>query len=154
MRKLKRESQWLFQAVLWVLLGYVGTASASAEAEGEKEPEVEQSADRVPEWAAFEMDELVKERARSGRAYREFLRVPTLSAGVYHLAAGETDRQSPHDQDELYYIAAGRSRFVAAGEETEVGPGTVLFVKAGVEHRFVAIREDLTVLVFFAAPEP
>jgi hypothetical protein len=38
-------------------------------------------------------------------------------------------------------------------EDREVGPGAVIFVKAGDEHRFHSISEDLTLLVFFAPAE-
>jgi mannose-6-phosphate isomerase-like protein (cupin superfamily) len=41
----------------------------------------------------------------------------------------------------------------AGSEDEPVGPGTVIFVAAGVEHRFYDIVEELTVLVFFAPAE-
>jgi quercetin dioxygenase-like cupin family protein len=37
--------------------------------------------------------------------------------------------------------------------ESPVRSGSILFVEAGVEHRFHQIEEDLKVLVFFAPPE-
>jgi quercetin dioxygenase-like cupin family protein len=86
-------------------------------------------------------------------AYREFLRVPALSAGLYVLPPGGTDPQQPHREDEMYYVIAGRAVFRVAGQDHLVGSGSVLFVKAGVEHRFHAIAEELTVLVFFAPAE-
>jgi mannose-6-phosphate isomerase-like protein (cupin superfamily) len=101
-------------------------------------------------WAGFEMAELLERQARSGRAFVEFLRVPSLSAEVYALPAGATDPQRPHAQDELYYVVRGRARFRAGGEDRPVGPGSVLYVRAGVEHRFHTVTEDLTVLVVFA----
>ena len=63
------------------------------------------------------------------------------------------DLQQPHQQDEIYYVVRGRARFKAGDEEREVAPGSVIFVAAEVEHRFHDIREELTVLVFFAPPE-
>ena len=36
------------------------------------------------------------------------------------------------------------------GRRTDVGPGTVAYVAAGVEHRFVDIAEDLQVVVFWS----
>jgi quercetin dioxygenase-like cupin family protein len=88
-----------------------------------------------------------------GQPWLEFLRVPSLSVGVYHLRAGQDDPQRPHTEDEVYYVVAGRARFQAGGQERDVGPGTVLFVERLAEHRFVAIAEDLTALVFFAPAE-
>ena len=85
--------------------------------------------------------------------YREFLRVPTLSAGLYVLPAGGTDPQRPHHEDEMYYVIRGKARFHAGDEDREVSPGTVLFVAAEVDHRFYNISEELAVLVFFAPAE-
>jgi len=76
-----------------------------------------------------------------------------MSAGVYVLTAGSNDPQKPHHQDELYYVVSGRARMRAGSEDGEVGPGSVIFVAAEVEHRFHEITEDLTVLVFFAPAE-
>src|SRR5690349_198724 len=89
----------------------------------------------------------------AGKPWLEFLRVPSLSVGVYHLKAGQEDPQRPHTEDEVYHVVAGRARFQSGGKEQEVGPGTVLFVERLAEHRFFAIAEDLTALVFFAPAE-
>ena len=99
------------------------------------------------------VDEIDRERAKGGKLYREFLRIPAMSAGLYVLAAGATDPQRPHREDEMYYVIRGRARFRAEDEETEVSAGSVLFVAAEVEHRFYDITEELAVLVFFAPAE-
>ena len=92
-------------------------------------------------------------RTDSGKQYLEFLRSEALSMGLYVLQAGEPDLQEPHGEDEVYYVLSGRSRFRAGDEECDVEAGSVLFVAAGVEHRFFDITETLRVLVFFAPPE-
>lgn len=97
--------------------------------------------------------ELDGQPARLGRAYREFLRVPSMSAGLYVLEAGAEDTQSPHHEDEMYYVVRGRARFRAGEEDREVSAGSVLFVAAEVEHRFYDIKDELAALVFFAPPE-
>jgi hypothetical protein len=48
---------------------------------------------------AWGLDQLRSERAAAGRLYHEFLRVPTMSAGLYRLPAGGHDPQSPHAED-------------------------------------------------------
>ncbi len=103
-----------------------------------------------PAWKAFSMEALLRRRAASERAYLPFLDVPALSTGLYVLPAGAEDRQSPHRRDEIYVVQAGRAGFLVDGERIAVEPGTVLYVKAGIEHRFVDIEEDLHVLVVFA----
>lgn len=93
------------------------------------------------------------QRSQSGKMYHEFLRVSSTSAGVYVLAAGATDTQRPHHEDEMYYVVRGRARFRAGDQNTEVSAGSVLFVAAEVEHTFYDIAEELAVLVFFAPAE-
>jgi mannose-6-phosphate isomerase-like protein (cupin superfamily) len=102
---------------------------------------------------SFTLDEIDSQRALGGKLYREFLRVPAMSAGLYVLAAGATDPQRPHHEDELYYIVRGRARFRAGDVDREISAGSVLFVAAEVEHRFYEIQEELAVLVFFAPAE-
>jgi mannose-6-phosphate isomerase-like protein (cupin superfamily) len=102
---------------------------------------------------AFDLTQLVAGRERSGQPYLEFLRVDSLSAGLYVLPADGVDRQQPHTEDEVYYVVRGRGAIVVAGESRSVAAGSVVFVKAGVEHRFHSIEEELAILVFFAPAE-
>ena len=92
-------------------------------------------------------------RKQSGKLYSEFLRVPAMSAGVYVLPAGGVDPQSPHREDEMYYVVRGRARMRSGSEDSAVSEGSIIFVAAGVEHRFYEIAEELMVLVFFAPAE-
>lgn len=100
---------------------------------------------------AFDVNTLIGEM--KPEKWRELLRVPSLSIGLYHLKAGEPDGQKPHTEDEVYYVISGRASFRAGDEERAVRPGTLLFVERLVDHRFFDIREDLTVLVLFAPAE-
>ena len=102
---------------------------------------------------AFEIDGLLRERARSGRPYHEFIRTHDLSVGLYVLPAGGTDPQGPHTEDEVYHVISGRARMRVADEDRPVAAGSVIFVGADVEHRFTDIEEDLVVLVMFGPAE-
>jgi mannose-6-phosphate isomerase-like protein (cupin superfamily) len=97
--------------------------------------------------------EIDQQRAQSGKLYREFLRVQSMSAGLYVLAVGAIDPQLPHHEDEMYYVVRGRARFRAGEEDQEISGGSVLFVPAEVEHRFFDVAEELALLVFFAPAE-
>ena len=101
----------------------------------------------------YQAAEIDQQREQSGKLYREFLHVPAMSAGLYVLAAGSTDPQRPHHEDEVYYVVRGRGRFKAGREDREVSTGSVIYVAAEVEHRFYDIAEELAVLVFFAPAE-
>ncbi len=102
---------------------------------------------------AFELDELIVKRKQAGKLYLEFLKTPELSVGVYELPAGGTDPQSPHTEDEVYYVVKGRAQIRVANEDRPVQAGSVVYVAKNVEHKFHSIQEDLTVLVFFAPAE-
>jgi mannose-6-phosphate isomerase-like protein (cupin superfamily) len=102
---------------------------------------------------AWELDEIEANRAAEPRLYHEFLRVADLSAGLYVLEPGATDPQSPHTEDELYYVVAGRG-VVTVGDETRpVGSGSLVFVPATVPHQFGEIVERLEILVVFGPAE-
>ena len=75
----------------------------------------------------------------------------TLSLELY--APRGTDPQKPHSRDEVYVVVQGTGQFVSGGEREAFGPGDVLFVAAGVEHRFEAFSDDLALWVVFYGPE-
>jgi mannose-6-phosphate isomerase-like protein (cupin superfamily) len=99
---------------------------------------------------AFEYDDISKRQVESGQPYLQFMNEGTMSLGLYVLAAGSADTQSPHEEDEIYYVVSGRGSVVVAGEQRPVRAGSIVFVAKEVEHRFVDIEEDLSLLVFFA----
>ncbi len=102
---------------------------------------------------AHELDAVSAERARKGSRYEEFIRVPSLSIGLYELPAGGTDPQSPHSEDEVYHVVKGRATIRVGEEDRPVGPGSVVYVAATVPHHFHTIIEDISILVFFAPAE-
>ncbi len=83
--------------------------------------------------------------------YGVLLELGTLEVGFY--APDQVDPQSPHDQDEVYVIHSGSGTFMIAGDEQEFGPGEVLFVPAGVGHRFRDFTEDFGAWVVFFGPK-
>jgi mannose-6-phosphate isomerase-like protein (cupin superfamily) len=102
---------------------------------------------------AFELRHIAEERQKLGKLYYEFLRKPSLSAGLYMLAAGRDDPQQPHTEDEVYHVIRGRATIRVADEDRPVGPGSVVYVAAGVPHRFHDIQEELEILVVFTPAE-
>jgi mannose-6-phosphate isomerase-like protein (cupin superfamily) len=99
------------------------------------------------------VEELIALARAAPTGYHEFLRVPAMSLGIYVLAAGATDRQTAHLEDEAYHVLRGQARFRLGGKDHEVGPGELLFVPARAEHRFHSIEEELAALVVFAPAE-
>jgi len=101
----------------------------------------------------FVLAEVQRRRASSNDLYVEFLRVPAMSVGVYELGVGAEDPQQPHTEDELYYVVSGKALLLVDTNDVAVEAGSLVYVPAHIVHRFHAITETLTVLVFFAPAE-
>ena len=101
---------------------------------------------------AFDLSQMIDAHSQAGQLYHEFIRSDHLSAGLYCLAAGATDPQQPHSEDEIYYVIKGAATIRVGDEDRPVREGATIFVAKEVEHRFHSITEDLVILVIFAPP--
>jgi mannose-6-phosphate isomerase-like protein (cupin superfamily) len=84
------------------------------------------------------------------------LAIPALAHGsmiVEYYAPRGTDRQMPHTRDELYIIIAGQGTFKNGDAQHPFTIGDVIFVAAGIEHRFVEFTDDFATWVIFYGPE-
>jgi mannose-6-phosphate isomerase-like protein (cupin superfamily) len=88
--------------------------------------------------------------ATAANDWVEHFSVPDLSVGTYCIPAGGLDDQTPHTEDEIYVVTAGRATIVTPTASATIGPGSVVFVPAGEQHRFTDVTEDLALLVVFA----
>lgn len=86
-----------------------------------------------------------------GEPFAEAFRHGSMSVEVY--APKEIDVQTPHDQDELYFIHSGQGELVIAGERHLFAPGMVFFVPAHIEHRFENFTPDFAAWVVFWGPK-
>ena len=102
---------------------------------------------------AYELADLISQRADSNKLYLEFIKVPDLSVGLYVLPAGGVDLQLPHTEDEVYYVVSGKAQIKVSDEVRAVQAGSIVYVAKNVEHRFHSIEEEFTVIVFFAPAE-
>jgi mannose-6-phosphate isomerase-like protein (cupin superfamily) len=109
--------------------------------------------DAGPPQTAFSWAALQAAQRASGGLYHEFLRSSSLSTGLYVLPVGADDPQRPHSEDEVYVLMAGGAKFTAGEESREVRAGDILYVAAGVPHRFHDITDELRIIVIFAPPE-
>lgn len=78
------------------------------------------------------------------------IRHADMKAGLY--APQGRDEQGPHSQDELYVVLTGSGRFEKAGVEADFGPGDLIFVEAGLEHRFTCFSDDFSCWAIFWGP--
>jgi mannose-6-phosphate isomerase-like protein (cupin superfamily) len=101
----------------------------------------------------YRLDSLAREQRQGAAPYLEFLREQSMSSGLYVLPAGAVDNQSPHSEDEIYVVLRGAASITAGDETRDIAANDVIFVPAGVVHRFHDIVEDLSLVVVFAPPE-
>lgn len=103
-------------------------------------------------WHATIEPTLAAIEARKGlpKAAEYVLTHGTARIGLY--APRGADPQQPHEQDEVYIVARGRGVFVNGSERRQFGPGDMLFVPAGVVHRFEQFSDDVAIWVVFYGP--
>jgi mannose-6-phosphate isomerase-like protein (cupin superfamily) len=75
------------------------------------------------------------------------------SMQIEYFAPDKIDTQTPHAQDEIYVITSGSSSFYRDGETINCKTGDVIFVPAGMEHRFVNFSGDFATWVIFYGPQ-
>ncbi len=100
----------------------------------------------------FTADEaLAAARTASDGIYGVVLNRRTLEIGYY--APVGSDKQTPHAQDEIYILHSGRAHFDLDGETQPCAAGDVIFVPAGVPHRFRDFSEGFGAWVVFFGPD-
>lgn len=87
----------------------------------------------------------------TNQLFREVFLHGTLSVEVYKPL--KVDLQKPHARDEVYVVISGSGKFFCAGESSPFAQGDLLFVPAGVEHRFEDFTDDFSTWVIFYGPD-
>jgi mannose-6-phosphate isomerase-like protein (cupin superfamily) len=85
-----------------------------------------------------------------GKPFLRLFAHGSLEVEVYRPV--DRDLQTPHTRDEVYVVIAGRGTFHCGEDRTPFGPGALLFVPAGVEHRFEHFTDDFSTWVLFYGP--
>ncbi len=96
------------------------------------------------EEAAFQLSKKVNQK------FTLLMQHGTMSVEYY--APEKVDQQMPHVQDEIYVIASGSGSFTRDEEQMDFKTGDILFVPAGMEHRFINFTEDFATWVIFYGP--
>ena len=106
----------------------------------------------LPSWQIGLLDAAQKLKANyEASKFITLMRHGSMSVELY--APEQVDYQQPHEQDELYVVEKGSGIFFSGGEQSPFSAGDVLFVKAGVEHRFEQFSEDFRCWVVFYGPK-
>ena len=86
-----------------------------------------------------------------GEPFVEAMRHGTMSVEVF--APQGRDAQTPHDQDELYFVVSGTAEFLHEGKRMPVASGDALFVPAHDKHHFEKMSADFVTWVVFWGPK-
>lgn len=86
-----------------------------------------------------------------GQRFLELFQHGSMSVEIYEPKVH--DPQQPHLQDEIYVIIEGHGLFQNGSEKYPFGPGDLIFVQAGIEHRFLEFSEDFKTWVIFYGPQ-
>ena len=92
------------------------------------------SDDATHDWQHFNIKELRQKVTGGQPRIHEFLSRSSMSCMVYHLPAGCRDLQAPHAEDEVYLVLEGRARLKVGDDTHEIGPDSLLFVRATTAH--------------------
>lgn len=101
--------------------------------------------------ATFSVQDALAALAHAGGEFTTLFRHGTLEVEIYRPVG--TDKQKPHRRDELYVVISGTGAFLHGPARTPFRAGDVLFVEAGIEHRFVDFTADFATWVFFYGPD-
>lgn len=91
--------------------------------------------------------EALQKLKESDKEFVSLFKHGTLDVEVYR--PDKTDKQQPHDKDEVYIIISGEGNFYCEGRSFSFKQGDFLFVPAHAEHRFISFTEDLLTWVIF-----
>ena len=97
------------------------------------------------------LDDAFARLANADKPFTTLFEHGTLSVELY--APRSVDAQTPHARDEVYVIARGSGTFACAGERRPFANGDLLFVPAGIEHRFEDFGDDFATWVIFYGPD-
>ena len=104
-----------------------------------------------PKHRASLSEALARLPGAAGERFATVIEHGTLTVEIY--APRGTDPQTPHTRDEVYVVMSGSGWFVNGPDRHRFGPGDVLFVPAGVAHRFEEFTDDLTLWAMFCTPQ-
>jgi len=98
----------------------------------------------------LELQDLLSRLQKEDGYFLDFLKIRNLEAGIILLHPGEKDTQEPHSADELYYVIDGSGSMELGKTRRSVKKGSIIFVPAGMRHKFYGNKQDLVILYMFA----
>jgi mannose-6-phosphate isomerase-like protein (cupin superfamily) len=100
----------------------------------------------------WDASRVVERIDKTQQQFQRVLERSGLAVGVLRVQPGGVDTQGAHDEDEVYAVVRGTGLLRLKDRDHPVGPGTVVFVPAGMPHRFHSNPELLTVAYVLVPP--
>ncbi|MFQ5781820.1 MAG: cupin domain-containing protein [Nitrosopumilus sp.] len=101
----------------------------------------------------FDLSTYFEKIKNSSSYFYTFINRDTLAASILVLQPGEEDNQTPHENDEVYYVMSGDGFLKINGKDYKVSKDKLFFVAKNVEHFFHGNTRKLKVLYFFGGPD-
>ena len=101
----------------------------------------------------YDLTTYLEKIKNSGSYFSTFIDKSNLAAGVLLLEPGEEDSQTPHENDEVYFVISGDGFLKIKNKDFKVSENKLFFVAKDVEHFFHGNTKDLKVLYFFGGSE-
>ena len=101
----------------------------------------------------FDVKKYIDEIKNSDGYFHTFLNRQNIAAGVLVLAPGQEDTQTPHDDDEVYFVIRGDGHLKIQNKDYEISEGKAYYVQKKIPHKFFGNKKELVVLYFFSGPD-
>jgi mannose-6-phosphate isomerase-like protein (cupin superfamily) len=101
----------------------------------------------------FDIKKYIEDIKNSDGYFHTFLNRQNIAAGVLVLEPGEEDTQTPHDDDEVYFVIRGDGYLKISDKDYAVSEGKAYYVQKNIPHKFFGNKKELVVLYFFSGPD-
>ena len=101
----------------------------------------------------FDLNSYVEKIRNTDSYFHTFINRTSLAAGVLVLQKGESDTQTPHNSDEVYFVISGDGFLKIKDKDYSISKDKLFFVAKDVPHYFHGNTKELRVLYFFGGPD-
>jgi mannose-6-phosphate isomerase-like protein (cupin superfamily) len=101
----------------------------------------------------FDIKKYIDDIKNSNGYFHTFLNRQNIAAGVLVLEPDEEDTQTPHDDDEVYFVIRGDGYLKINDIDYAVTEGKAYYVQKGIPHKFFGNKKELVVLYFFSGSD-
>ena len=101
----------------------------------------------------YDLTTYLEKIKNSNSYFSTFINKNSLATGILILQSDEEDTQTPHDNDEVYFIISGNGFLKINNKDYKVSKNKLFFVEKNMKHFFYGNTRELRVLYFFGRPD-